>query len=73
MKILEFKATQTIVVSLPEALVSVELIYTVREYINQIDRDLEELKASFIQFTTKVKEILEKLKTSASGSGTSHN
>ena len=63
-KISEFKAMQTIVTSLLEALVSAELIDIVRECIDQIDRDLVEVKVGFVQFTTKVKGILKKPKTS---------
>lgn len=71
-KISEFKATQTIVVSLLEAPISIELVDTARECVDQIDKDLVELKARFVLFMTRVKEVLKKLNTSASGLGTSH-
>ena len=43
-----------------------------RECIDQIDKDPLELKARLVQSTKKVKEILKKSKTSASGSGMNH-
>ena len=63
---------KTIFLSLLEAHVTIELFDIVKECVDQIYRDLVELKDGFIQFTAKVKEILKKLKTSASGSGMSH-
>ena len=71
-KIIEFKAMQTIIASLLKAPVSAELVDMARECIDQIDKDLIGLKAGFAKFTTKIKKILKSHKTSASGSGTSH-
>jgi hypothetical protein len=59
-------------VSLIEAPVSAKLVNTVRECIDQIDKDLVELKAGLVQFTKKIKVILKNPKTSASVSGMSH-
>ena len=58
--------------SVLEALGSIELVNTMRECVNQIDRDLTELKDGFIQFTTKVNEILKAPNTNISGSGMGH-
>ena len=46
---------------------ALELIETARECIDQMDKELVGLKASFSKFTTKIKEILKSQKTSASG------
>ena len=71
-KITEFKATQTTVASLLEALITVELVDIVQECVDQKEGDLAELKTGLDQFTSKVKHILKEMKTSASGFGMSH-
>ena len=47
-KISEFKAMQTTIAILLEAPVSAKLIDTTRECVDQIEKDLVELKAGFI-------------------------
>ena len=71
-KLIEFKATQTIVASLLEELATVELDNTTRECANQMDKDLTGLKADFAKFTKKIKEILKSQKATTSGLGMSH-
>ena len=72
MKLTEFKAMQTTIVSLLRAPVSADLINMARECVEQMDKDLAGLKASFAKFKTKIKKVVKSQKTSASGSGMSH-
>lgn len=70
-KVTEFKATQSTVGSLLAVPVTVELVDTARECVEQMDKDLAGLKADFARFTNKITEILRSQET-ASGSGTSY-
>ena len=71
-KLIEFKATQTTIMSLLEALVSIELVDTARECIDQMDEDLTKLKVGFVKFKTKINKIVKSQDTSIRGSGMSH-
>lgn len=71
-KLTEFKAMQMTVVSLLEEPATVELVDTTKECVNQMEKDLIALKADFVKFTKKIKEILKSQKETTSGSGTSH-
>ena len=73
-KLTEFKATQTKVASLLEEPTTAELVDTFRECDEQMDKDLTRLKADFVKFIKKIKEILkgQKEQKTASGSGMSH-
>lgn len=71
-KLIEFKATQTIVVSLMEELATADLVNTSKECANQMDRDLARLKVDLVKFTNKIKEILKSQKAMTSGSRMSH-
>ena len=52
--------------------VTVELVDTARECVDQMDRDLAGLKVHFAKFTSKIKDILKSQKEMTSGSGMSH-
>lgn len=53
-KLMEFKATQTIVVSFQEEPVSAELVDSTKECVDKFKNDLVELHTSFKEFSTRV-------------------
>ena len=75
-KLMEFKATQTTIGSLPEELISIELVDSTRECVEKCKNDLAKLHIIFTEFftrvTTAIEEEKEKRMRDVGGSGTIH-
>ena len=71
-KLLQAKRMQTTVTSLPEEKPTVDLVNATRESVDQIIREIAELRASYTQLNNEIWDIVRPLKTNTGGSRTSH-
>lgn len=76
-KIKDFKATQTIVMSLLEEPTTTELVDTTKECVDQLEKDLVGLQDKFTSFKKKIMDMHDSekksMKKTIGDSGMSHN
>ena len=71
-KLLQAKRMQTIVTSLLEEQPTMDLINATRESVDQITRDIAELRANFNKLNNEMWDIVHPQKADIGGSGMSH-
>ena len=72
MKFKEFEVVQMIVVSFLDEHLTVKLITTTRERIEQMNQDLTALTASYTKINTEIWNAVKLLKDDEGGSGMTH-
>jgi hypothetical protein len=71
-KVAEFKSSKDVIDSTEDPLITDIMLTTAQDTVTEMDQDLAKLKAQFQKTSQEAKEKLQKKKSEAGGSGTSH-